>query len=220
MKTLLKMVLAVVLLSGVASAQSAKVEMKMGEVKALQRATTLLAPTDYVGGWTTVMSGAIHTSSQKDLMFGVSIVTSLMTDTTVSSSRYTKDTSSAEAKIEVQVLVDGKVAAPGPVTFDRRKQTLMAQFDGFACDIAADGTLSGCRYQDEVLQLILDTEAAHAFFFGAANVGVGDHTIEVQARTAVDGSSQAGAWAASAFLGKGAFTVEEVRLVKDAVPTL
>jgi hypothetical protein len=211
------MVIAVALLSaGVASAQSAKVEMKMGEVKALTKASNQIAAAEFAGGWTTIMNGAIRTSQQKDLVFGVSLVTSLMTDTTVSSSRYKADTSQAEAKVEVRVLVDGQEADPGSVVFDRRKQTLMAQFDGFSCQIAADGTLSGCAYQDEVLQLILDTEAAHAFFFGAANVGVGDHTVEVQARTAVWGSSQAGAQSAAAFVGKGAFTVEEVRLVRSA----
>lgn len=216
MKLVLRMVVAVALLSGVASAQSAKVAMKMGEVKALAKPTAQIAASAYAGDWTTIMTGAIRTSQQKDLVFGVSLVTSLMTDTTVASSRYKADTSQAEAKVEVQVLVDGQVVQPGGVVFDRRKQTLMAQFDGFSCQIAADGTLSGCAYQDEVLQLVLDTEAAHAFFFGAADVGVGDHVIEVQARTAVWGSSQAGAYSAAAFVGKGAFTVEEVRLVRSS----
>ncbi len=223
MKLLTRIVVAMSLLVGVAAAQSAKIDMQMGTVKALQRATQALGPTEYAGGWTTVMSGAIRTSSQKDLVFGVSLVTSIMTDTTVASSRYTKDVSQAEGKIEVQVLVDGAPATPGPVVFDRRNQKLMAQFDGFSCDIALDGTLSGCKYQDEILQLVLETEAAHAFFFGAANVGVGNHVIEVQARTSTFASSQAGAAAATAFIGKGAFTVEEVRLVNGTgveIPTL
>ncbi len=216
MKLLSRTFLAVLLLTGIASAQSAKVEMKMGEVKALQRALSQVAAADYGGAWTTIMSGTIRTSSQKDLMFGVSLVTSLLTDTTVGSSKYRADTSEAEAMVEVQVLVDGQAANPSPVTFDRRRQTLMAKFDGFSCNIADDGTLSGCAYQDEILQLVLDTEAAHAFFFGAANVGVGSHRIEVQARTATRATSQAGAASATAFVGKGAFTVEEVRLVNGA----
>lgn len=208
MNWLSRIVLAVVFLSGTAFAQSAKVNMQMGELKTLPR----IAANESAGGWGDVMSGLIHTSQQKDLVMGVSVVTSLVTDTTVSSSQYRKSESQAEAKIEVRVLVDGVEAAPGPVTFDRRRQYLMAQFDGFSCEILADGTiaLDGCAYQDEILQLVLDTEAAHAFFFGAANVGVGDHFIQVQARTS---TSTLGTASATAILGKGAFTVEEVRLV-------
>jgi hypothetical protein len=223
MKLLSRIVVALSLVSGIAFAQAAKIDMQMGTVKALQKASSALSPTEYAGAWTTIMSGSIHTSSQKDLVFGVSLVTSLMTDTAVASSRYTKDISQAEAKIEVQVLVDGKTAVPGTVVFDRRNQKLMAQFDGFSCTIGTDGSLSGCKYQDEILELILETEAAHAFFFGMANVGVGDHVIQVQARTSTFASSQAGAASASAFIGKGAFTVEEVRLVNGTsvdIPSL
>ncbi len=214
------MIVAVALISSVAYAQSAKVEMKMGTVKALSKPTAQVGAGEFGGSWTPIMSGTIKTSQQKDLMFGVSLVTSLLTDTTVSSSKYRGDTSTAEAKIEVRVLVDGNEAAPGAVVFDRRAQTLMAQFDGFSCQIAADGTLSGCTYQDEILQLILDTEAAHAFFFGALNVGVGVHSVEIQARTTTFQSSQAGAAKASAFISNGSFTVEEVRLVQGADITM
>ncbi len=163
------------------------------------------------------MEGTIKMAQQKDLSIGVSLETSLVTDTSVYSSNYTKASAEAEAMIEVQVLIDGQPAAPGPVTFDRRNQKLMASFDGFSCQIAADGSLSGCKYQDEYLQLVLDTTAAHAFFFGATDVGVGSHTITVQARTATTSSSSAGSAAsATATIGSGAFTVEEVRLVKSA----
>ncbi len=203
-----RVVLAVMFLSGTAFAQSAKVTMQMGSIKTLPRVQALQDD----GAWATIMSGTIKTSQQKDLVFGVSLVTSLVTDTTVASSRYAKSESQAEAGIQVKVLVDGKDISPGEVTFDRRRQYLMAQFDGFSCPILADGTvaLEGCAYQDEILQLVLDTEAAHAFFFGAANVGVGTHVIEVQARTK---TSTLGLASATAILGKGAFTVEEVRLV-------
>lgn len=223
MRLISRLCVAAFLVSGTASAQSAKIDMQMGQIKALAKPMSQVGAGEFGGPWTTIMTGAIHTSSQKDLVFGVSLVTSLMTDTTVASSRYNKDVSQAEGKIEVQVLVDGVLASPGPVVFDRRNQKLMAQFDGFSCDIAVDGTLSGCKYQDEILQLVLETEAAHAFFFGAPDVGTGDHVIQVQARTSTFATSQAGAAAATAFIGKGAFTVEEVRLVNGAgveIPTL
>lgn len=220
-----RMVVALALVSNVAFAQSAKVEMKMGQITQLPKASSAIAAGAFASPWKTIMSGTIKTSQQKDLVFGVSLVTSLMTDTTVSSSKYRGDTSTAEAGIAVRVLVDGVEASPGAVVFDRRAQTLLAKFDGFSCEILADGTiaLDGCAYQDEVLQLILDTEAAHAFFFGKADVGVGLHNIEVQAQTRTDATSQAGAASATAVVGKGAFTVEEVRLVNGEgveIPTL
>ncbi|WP_242342369.1 hypothetical protein [Anaeromyxobacter terrae] len=215
MKSLVKLIVAVMVLSGTAFAQSAKVDMGMGVLKAPPK----LAANAVVGDWGTIMTGSIRTSSQKDLMFGVSLVTSLFTDTTVASSQYRKSEAEAEATIEVRVLVDGVEAAPNEVTFDRRRQYMMAQFDGFSCQILADGTvaLDGCAYQDEILQLVLDTEAAHAFFFGAANVGVGDHTIAVQARMT---TSTTGLANARALIGKGAFTIEEVRLVNGATVEL
>ncbi len=217
MKLLSRVLALVVLVPGLALAQSSKVEMKMANSKTLQRATQKLGAAEYGGGWTTLMAGTIKMAQQKDLSIGVSLETSLLTDTSVYSSNYTKAAAEAEAMIQVQVLVDGQPVEPGPVTFDRRNQKLMAAFDGFSCQIAADGTLSGCKYQDEYLQLVLDTTAAHAFFFGALNVGVGTHDIHVQARTATTSSSTAGAAAsATATIGSGSFTVEEVRLVKSA----
>jgi hypothetical protein len=209
MNWLSKLVVAMVFLSGTAFAQSAKIDMGMGDLKAARSVGATAADE---AGWVDVMTGNIRTSSQKDLKFGVSLVTSLVTDTTVKSSEYRVSKSDAEASVEVRVLVDGVEAAPGPVTFDRRKQTLMAQFDGFSCTLLPDGSIDlyGCSYQDEILQLVLETEAAHAFFFGSANVGVGDHVITVQARTTTSSNGFAGA---TALVGKGAFTVEEVRLV-------
>lgn len=222
MKCISRIVVAALMFSGVASAQSAKVEMRMNGFKALGTASTQVSPAAFTGQFKTIMSGTIKMAQQKDLSIGVSLVTALMTDTTVASSKYRTDTASADAGVEVQVLVDGnRVAEPGTITFDRRKQTMMAQFDGFSCQIAADGTLSGCAYQDEILQLSLETEAAHAFFFGLTDVGVGVHKIEVQARTAataLSGSATASdaafASKASAFINKGSFTVEEVQLIK------
>ncbi len=203
-----------------AFAQSAKVEMKMadGATIALKRATSKVGATEYGGAWTTLMSGTIKMSQQKDLMIGVSLETSLVTDTSVASSNYNKLTSEAEAGIQVRVLVDGQPVQPGAVTFDRRNQKLTAAFDGFSCQIdPVTQALSGCKYQDEYIQLVLDTTAAHAFFFGITDVGVGTHTIEVQASTWAWGSTSAGvAASALATIGYGAFTVEEVRLVKGS----
>ena len=178
-----------------------------------------LAPALCSAGWGTIFEVQMRNSgSQKDFLIGLSGVTQILTDTLVKSAGGTKDTSEAEAYIMVRVLVDGAEAAPGPIVFDRRKQTLMAKFNGICTDTNGDGIIqfTECTTPEE-LQLILDTQAAHHFTFVADDVGTGIHTIRGQACTATAGSSQAGSWNASAAFGKGALVVEEVRLVKGAI---
>ena len=170
-------------------------------------------------GWASIFTVQMRNSgSQKDFLIGLSGVTQLITDTLVKSAGGTKDTSEAEAYIMVRVLVDGVEAAPGPIVFDRRKQTLIAKFNGICTDSNGDGIIqiTECTTPEE-LQLILDTQAAHHFVFVADDVGTGIHTISGQACTATAGSSQGGSWNASAAFGKGALVVEEVRLVKGAI---
>lgn len=85
-------------------------------------------------------------------------------------------------------------------------------------DTNGDGivTVDECTFTDEELQLILDTMGAHHFNFALTDVGAATHIVKVQARVTTAASSllQAGA---TGSVGKGAVTVEEVRLVKDAV---
>jgi hypothetical protein len=71
--------------------------------------------------------------------------------------------------------------------------------------------------QEESVALILDTLSAHAFNFIAVDVGVGTHTITVQAKTAyVNAALEDGDYpATSAWVGKGSMTVEEVRMIQD-----
>jgi hypothetical protein len=217
MKSLSKLLVAVVMLSGTAFAQSAKVNMQMGDPKVLPRVAAL---TDS-GNWSDVMSGRIHTSSQKDLVFGVSLVTSLLTDTTVSSSAYRKSESPAEASIEVRVLGDGQEATPGTVTFDRRRQYLMAQFDGFSC--------GSRRWHDRPRRLRLPGRdpSARARHRGRSRVllrqggrrrrrprhpGAGPHEDLDAGHRVRHGRHR-----------QGAFTVEEVRLVNgtdEQIPSL
>ena len=169
--------------------------------------------------WATIFSVDMRNSgSQKDFLIGLSGVTQLITDTLVKSAGGTQDKSEAEAIIRVRVLVDDAVAAPGEIVFDRRKQTLIAKFNGICIDANGDGIIqyTECTTPEE-LELILDTQAAHHFNFVSADVGTGVHTIKGQACTATTGSAQAGSWSASALFGKGALTVEEIRLVKDAI---
>lgn len=178
-----------------------------------------LAPGVCGTSWGTIFRVEMRNSgAQKDFLIGLSGVTQLVTDTWVKSSGGNADKSEAEAIIEVRVLVDGVEAAPGPIVFDRRKQTLIARFNGICYDDNGDGIVqfAECTTPEE-LQLILDTQAAHHFNFVADDVGTGIHVIEGQACTGTAGSSQQGSWSAQAAFGKGSLAVEEIRLVKDAV---
>ena len=112
--------------------------------------------------WATIFSVDMRNSgSQKDFLIGLSGVTQLITDTLVKSAGGAKDTSEAEAIIRVRVLVDDVEAAPGEIVYDRRKQTLIARFNGICTDTNGDGIMqySECTVSEE-LELILDTQAA------------------------------------------------------------
>jgi hypothetical protein len=192
-----------------ALAQSAKATAKVGNVNVLNQTSF---------GWTTILSNTIKTANQKDLFIDVSLETGLYTQTKVRSNG-NKDTSSADATIKVQVLVDGVPAYPGDVVFDYRSQTLSATLGGIlenCTDSNGDGDidLNDCTLAPEEIELILDTMAAHSFNFIMDDLGPGEHAVEVQAMISTSGSSGAGSASANATIGNGSVTVEEVRLIK------
>jgi len=180
----------------------------------------MLAAND-TDGWTTVMTGKIHTATPKDLLIGVSLETSLLTDTLVKSSGGVKDTSTAEAGIEVKVLVDGIEASPGVVVFDKRKQQLSATLGGYytnCVDTNLDGitdVMTECELAQEEIDLLLDTTAAHHFNFIQANLGQGTHNIVVKSKISNNTVFANGSASASALLGKGSLSVEEVQAVNS-----
>jgi hypothetical protein len=179
-------------------------------------------------GWVNILQTQIKTSSQKDLVFDVALQCGIVTDTTVKSSGGNQSTSSARANIAVRVLVDGLAAEPtesidanqasaGGVVYCDRIQTLAAKFAGLNC--TADSTTGVVTCTDpEELQLILRTLSANAFNFAMDDVGVGLHSIVVQARARanVDFDDSGALAGAEAFAGAGSLLVEEVRLVKGA----
>ena len=162
-------------------------------------------------------------------MFDVALQCGIVTDTTVKSSGGTQSAATARANIAVRVLVDGEPAEPDNsidanqenaegVVFCDRIQTLAAKFAGLNC--TADPTTGVVTCTDpEELRLLLRTLNANAFNFAKDDVGVGVHTIVVQARAQAsvnfDDDASGGALAgAEAFAGAGSLLVEEVRLVK------
>jgi hypothetical protein len=184
----------------------------------------------------------IHTSQQKDLNFGVSIECGLFTKTTVKSSGGVKDTEFASAGVRLRVLVDpnsngtigpqtriaepGSDATPGNgidntgITYCERKQTLSATLQGIIGNLACfpggvfDPNAPGCSLTPEEIELVLNTLEANAFFHVLDDLGAGDHNVIVQAR--IDTAVSSVDAQAAALVGKGALTVEEVRLVKGA----
>jgi len=179
----------------------------------------------------TVLSTTIKTPNKKDLLIGVSLETALFTQTQVKGKNGSTDTSSASATLEVSVLLDGKPfnpkdlsgAFPPKVVYDKRVQTLSATLGGVivSCQASATGVIivgTDCTVTDEMINLILDTMAAHHFNFVAANLEPGTHTLEVQVGIGVDTSSGAGSASATAGVGRGSLTVEEVRAINQVVP--
>lgn len=169
-------------------------------------------------GWTMVLSSELKNSgTPKDLVIGLSFETMLMTETVVKSKGGDKSTSRANAEINMKVYVDGELAIPGEVTFDKREQTLWAKLGGILDCYDQNGDLivsfDECTLTEEEIGLILDTKAAHSFNFIANNIGSGGHTIEAYAQLVADGEvvEGSGSHNESAALGKGTMVVFEVQ---------
>src|SRR5437667_12129772 len=92
------------------SQPSAKVTAKTANL-------TLLPKTTGTGGWQTLLANTIKTANQKDLFIGASFEVGLFTQTKVSSKNNVSDTSTAQANVQVRVLLDGRAVEPGEVVF-------------------------------------------------------------------------------------------------------
>lgn len=214
MVAVLAMGLAVVSGYAQTSQPSSKVTAKTANLTLLDWSTT------GTGGWQTLFSNTIKTANQKDLFISASFEVGLYTDTLVSSKLMTKDTSTAEASVQIRVLLDGHPVEPGAVVYGRRKQTLSATLEGaIAGCLSVDATgsivVDPTCVQPEIIQLILETMDAASFNFVAVDVPQGVHTITVQAQVDTATATQTGSAQAKGLIGKGAMTVESVRLIKD-----
>ena len=171
--------------------------------------------------WSTLLSNTIKTANQKDLFISAQFEVGLYTQTQVASKNMVKDTSTAESTVQVRVLLDGKVVEPGNVVYGRRKQTLSATLEGAIAGCLSFNPITGAVILDEecvqpeIIELILETMDAAAFNFVAVNVPQGVHRIDVQARIDTAATAQNGSASAKGLIGKGAMTVESVRLIKN-----
>jgi hypothetical protein len=168
--------------------------------------------------YTTILTQQLKTSN-RSLFIDMSLECGLLTKTTVKSKGGTKDTSSASAAVMVRVLVNGKVAAPGEVTYCQRTQELSATFGGIlqSCtDANGDGTIlaSECEFLDEELSLLQSTMNAASFNFLTETLASGVHTIEVQAKIFSSTTSQTGSAEARGFIGKGTVLSTSERLTQ------
>lgn len=117
-------------------------------------------------GFLTILSTTVTTDCNTNRLYSnVSAFTSIGTvDETLASGG--TSISTEIASIDVQVLVDGALALPGPITFDAVTHMLTAE----------NLTL------DEFFQLLETRGAAHSYDFITRDVLPGSHTIEVQGR--------------------------------------
>ena len=190
--------------------------------------------TDNSGRWLPVMSTQIKTSNVTDLFAGVSLVTGIYTSTTVKGNTTgATSTAVAEGTVRVRALLDPSSLQCQTdctsyrtlpdlnhgVVFDQRIQTLSANLGFiFTGQCAADPTT--CTLTPEQITLVLDTSAAHAFNFLLPNVGVGIHTLVIQAQistenTSVMSNTNGGVSASNALFGLGSLTIDAVRLVNS-----
>src|SRR5438874_3689972 len=155
--------------------------------------------TNTVTDWQTVLEQNLKMANNHDLLMNAGFEVGLYTSTTVNSKLMTTDTSTATASVKVRALVDGVTASPGEVVFGKRTQTLTATLEGAIAGCLSivtnpDGTqsivLDPTCVAPETIELILDSMDAASFNFVALNVGVGVHTVCVQARIDTTGSAQ------------------------------
>ena len=193
------------------------------------------------GSWKTVGELYIKDAGNyKEYLVGGSAVTLLTTLSRVATKQGKKSTAEAEAGIMVRIVMDAgtayeKIAAPGPVVYDRRLQRLSAILEGqIAACLTAD-ILTGEITVDwdcvtpEAIELYQETESAHHFNFVLYDIPVGVHHIEMQAKATNlestsdecvnlvvddDGNLDCAA-EATAFIGPITLSVEQVQFVKD-----
>lgn len=175
--------------------------------------------------WSTVLEQQIKTANNWDLIIEPCFEVGLYTMTTVQSKNMVTDTSTASAAAQVQVLVDGAIAAPGPVVYNKRTQQLTAQLEGAIANclsIVTNGTgdltitLNTNCVTPEVIGLMQDTMSANSFIFAVPNLPTGLHTVQVQARITAMGDNQNGTFTAVGALGKGTMKVESNRTLKQS----
>ena len=185
----------------------------------------------------------IKVPQDKELLVGVSSEVGLVTDTSIKGKNGGAAKAIAGAGAGVVVfavpvegpLMDGRIAAPGPVVLSARIQVLSAKLGGVieSCeDLNGDGTIdikTECIVSDEEIGLMQATMAAHHFNFVLPNMDQGEYNIvaffvtgayaeiDIDEVSVAAGGSVTAAAFAMAFVGKTMVTVQQVRATKGGV---
>jgi len=167
----------------------------------------------------------IKTANKSDLLVGVSLQSTVVTDTTAKGKNGEVSTSVAEGEVAVCLSVDDGAhtdLAPDCVVFEMRRQTLETKLSGVltctATDAGGNVDFDDFCYvsDDEYVRLLLETMSANHFNFVVRNLGPGDHTITATvAGTTSTNCSGNDVCAADVAVGPGSITVEEVRATND-----
>lgn len=128
------------LLIAILAVGTAQAQISSAKGSAAISNAVVIQATTQTHSWDPVLTTMIQVPQQKELVFDVALQCGLYTDTLVRSKGGQKDTSIAEAGIDVRVKLqkvnqDGTLGAeffayPDLVTYAKRAQTLMAKFQG------------------------------------------------------------------------------------------
>lgn len=165
----------------------------------------------------------IKTANKSDLLVGVSLQSTVLTETKTKGKNGDTNLSTAEGKVDVCLEVDGGEHtdfAPDCVTFEMRKQELETKLSGIVeCPTEDDPLVDDfCEVtDDEEIRLLLQTMSANHFNFVVRNLSSGDHVVTARITGSTDTTCETEdeTCRAEVAVGPGALTVEEVRATND-----
>jgi hypothetical protein len=165
----------------------------------------------------------IKTANKSDLLVGVSLQSTVLTETKTKGRNGDTNFAAAEGKVEVCLSVTGDYEdlAPDCVVFEMRRQELTTVLSG-VIDCPTEDTVDFDDFctivDDEEVNLLLKTMSANHFNFVVRNVSSGNHivTATVTGSTDLDCDTSADeSCRAEVAVGPGSITVEEVRATND-----
>ncbi|GAC1438552.1 MAG: hypothetical protein NVSMB58_33990 [Terriglobales bacterium] len=155
------------------------------------------------GNWKTILAASMKRPGNKDLFLDVTAECGLFTGNQMDPF--------ADATVEVQVLVDGQAATPGPVSFCGKSNGFVSPFSMLAN--CSSSSLSSCGLTSSELNTIELSLRSHAFNFLYVNLPNGINSIVVQARVNEDSS----VGPAYGVIGKGSLEVTAQNLKNNPV---
>lgn len=211
-KTLMTLAVACALITGGAMAASSKFAAHVSGVLITNGA-----------GGTGTLNVPIKTANKSDLLVGVSLQSSVLTETMTKGKNGDVNLSVAEGKVWVCLEVDGGAHtdfAPDCVTFEMRRQTLQTKLSGvLTCPTEDTPDFDDfCTItDDEEVNLLLETMSANHFNFVVQNLSAGDHVVKahVFGSTSTSCVTTDESCRAEVAVGPGSITVEEVRATND-----